>query len=228
MPMPTLTETSHATHATEPPAPPVYISGFGNDRLNLGNALHISEAYVKDLDMDRDQDTPPPLAPLMHLFANQASYRARFLTVRGAPPADCPRTARIFDRAVKTVNAIFAEKKIHVDLVEGCCEDDFTAEILVDDASDNVMAVAEFVFMRKYLWIECFAVSKSLQRAGIGKLLMERMLQIAHTRRKNILLYALDDVVPFYQSLGFVFSSTYLPKPWHIGRFMVLPLFSSE
>ena len=47
------------------------------------------------------------------------------------------------------------------------------------------------------------------------------MLQIASQCNKNVLLYALEEVIPFYKSFGFQFSTRYPPKPWHIGRFMV-------
>ena len=57
--------------------------------------------------------------------------------------------------------------------------------------------------MYRYVWIECFAVSPEFQRIGIGKMMMDRMKSIANHRNKDILLYALQDAVPFYSTLHF-------------------------
>ena len=89
------------------------------------------------------------------------------------------------------------------------------------DLSGRVVAVVEFVYMKRYLWIESIVVSADHRGLGLGKQLMHGLILNAKKREKKILLYSLDSVVEYYQSLyGFhLFSGS---KPGHIGKFLCL------
>ncbi|KAJ8323391.1 hypothetical protein O5D80_008136 [Batrachochytrium dendrobatidis] len=203
----------------------LYLSGMGNEIRNLGNMLHITERYIKDLDQDRNQSTLPAPPVRTYKLPDKTRHQIAFLTIHGEPSPKEPIVQAIFEEASKMMSEIFAEQNILVDLKEGCAEEDFSAEIMADVNSYEALASAEYIFMRKYMWIESVAVKKEYRGLGFGKIMMERMFHIAQARNKNILLYALDDVVSFYQSLGFVMSPQYPKKDWHIGRFMILPIF---
>ena len=59
---------------------------------------------------------------------------------------------------------------------------------------------------------------------------MNRLIHIATKRRKDLLLYTLMDVLPFYEHFGFHYSSKCFcinldtQKPWHFGRFITLEI----
>ena len=67
-----------------------------------------------------------------------------------------------------------------------------------------VMGCAMYILMRKYVWIEEVAVESIWRGGGVGRVLVERMKQIAKARVKSVLLYALEEAVGFYLKLGFV------------------------
>lgn len=218
----------------------LYIPGLANERQNLGNLLHISEKYIKDLDMDPNQGTlPPPSAPVG--WTLQGSLRPLQVYTFTSSPPDHPSLVRIFDDAISLVQSLFSAKQIDMDLKMGCLEDDFTVDVLVDCYTGQVLAVAEYVFMRKYVWVECLAVHPGFQRFGLGQLMMERVKAIATYRSKTLLLFALMDVVDFYTSAGLGLSLACMcfpglllifyyrllignsidpHKEWHIGKFM--------
>ncbi|KAJ1344354.1 hypothetical protein BSLG_001089 [Batrachochytrium salamandrivorans] len=160
----------------------------------------------------------------IHAVSDKDARETAFFTINDTLPTDHPALERMFDQAITLVRSTFDEKNIRMELFQDCLDDDFSAELLVDAKSNEVLAVAEFIYSNKYLWLECIAVKNNYRRVGFGKLLMKRMTQIAASRNKTIMLYALDDVVPFYQSLGFEFSNQYTRKSYSHGMFMVLPL----
>jgi hypothetical protein len=84
----------------------------------------------------------------------------------------------------------------------------------------EVVAVMEYVFMKRYMWLEVIAVKQEYKGLGIGKLLMNRMTSIANAKDKDILLYSLNDVISFYKQFDFEFSPKFPHKPYHDGWFM--------
>jgi hypothetical protein len=83
-------------------------------------------------------------------------------------PTDDISLQKIFMQATCMVKDTFAAKEIEMDLQNGVCDDDFTIDVLVDPSSGEVVACVEYVYMRKYLWVECVAVKQTYQKAGIG------------------------------------------------------------
>jgi len=81
----------------------------------------------------------------------------------------------------------------------------------------EVVAVMEYVFMKRYMWLEVIAVKQEYKGLGIGKLLMNRMSSIANAKDKDILLYSLDDVISFYKQFDFEFSPKFPHKYYHDG-----------
>jgi len=84
----------------------------------------------------------------------------------------------------------------------------------------EVVAVMEYVFMKRYMWLEVIAVKQEYKGLGIGKLLMHRMSSIANAKDKDILLYSLNDVISFYKQFDFEFSPKFPHKSYHDGWFM--------
>jgi len=81
----------------------------------------------------------------------------------------------------------------------------------------EVVAVMEYVFMKRYMWLEVIAVKQEYKGLGIGKLLMHRMSSIANAKDKDILLYSLNDVISFYKQFDFEFSPKFPHKSYHDG-----------
>lgn len=127
----------------------------------------------------------------------------------------------IFDQANKMARDSFSDKNLEMSLAQDVCSGDFTVDVLVDPSCGEVVACVEYIYMRRYVWIECLAVKKTYQHTGLGKILMDRIKYVAKDRRKDILLYSLLDVIEFYSAFGFYLLSSYKPDPEHIGRFMV-------
>ena len=108
------------------------------------------------------------------------------------------------------VTSEFASKQIDMDL--NLIQDDFILDLIVDDKSVEVLGAIEYIYMKKYLWIECIAIPQKHQGLGVGKLLIQRMIQLAKSREKQVLLYSLRDVEQFYRKLGFTSSSSFPEK----------------
>lgn len=81
-------------------------------------------------------------------------------------------------------------------------EDYFSIDIFCDQGA-QVKGVAEYIFMRRYLYIDKLAVHHEYQRRGIGTIMMLRLLELARWRSKDVLLFALLPVVDFYRRWGF-------------------------
>jgi GNAT superfamily N-acetyltransferase len=192
----------------------LYIPGYKNSKQNLGNILHISEKYDSALDMDNDQSRGIPQISTW-------SCKEKIVTIYSfkSTPKDSFK-AKIFSDAIELVSTMFLEKRIEMDLALGISEDNFTVDILVDGG--QVLGVCEYIFMRKYMWIECFAISPNHQKQGIGKWFMNYIKSIASRRKKAILLYSLMPVVDFYSSLGFTTSGCFPSRDWHVGKFLTI------
>lgn len=69
------------------------------------------------------------------------------------------------------VQNTFAQKQVELQIgLRDAC----TLECLVDPSTGEVVAVTEYVYMRRYVWVECFVVKPSYQSSGIGALLIGR------------------------------------------------------
>ncbi|KAJ3260119.1 hypothetical protein HK103_001195 [Boothiomyces macroporosus] len=141
-------------------------SGNYNFEKNLGNFLHITNDYNRDLSMARIQNILLP--PIPNKLKEYGFVLHRF---KGEPVDVYDQD--ILDRAETLVSRTFGEKDILMDLIH-TKEDGFTTEVIVDDTHDQIVAAQEFVFMEKYIWIESFVVSNTYRGQGIGKELMER------------------------------------------------------
>ncbi|RUS16394.1 hypothetical protein BC938DRAFT_476595, partial [Jimgerdemannia flammicorona] len=104
-------------------------------------------------------------------------------------------------RANVVVNETFLAHGMYLTL-DTALEDYFSIDIFCDEAA-NVKGVAEYIFMRRYLYIDKLAIQKDYQRRGIGTLMMMRLLELARWRHKDMLLFALLPVVNFYCRWGF-------------------------
>jgi GNAT superfamily N-acetyltransferase len=183
------------------------ICGIGNEKQNLGNMLFISDKYLKDLNPDRNQSSPPfNLTLPLHGALSTVSFLGN------------PRSSSalaIFTQATRMVHDSFREKMIEMELFKDLGTD-FTVDALI--LNDQVIACVEYVFMKKYVWIECLAVTKQMQRTKFGTLLINRIIDVAKYRRKDVLVYSLADVVGFYVQKGFVDFGGGGPE----GSFLVL------
>ncbi|KAJ3324285.1 hypothetical protein HDV06_000324 [Boothiomyces sp. JEL0866] len=170
-------------------------SGNYNFEKNLGNFLHITNDYNKDLSMARVQNILLPPIPRTLKEYGFILYRIK------GEPADV-YDQDILDRAETLVSSTFGERDILMDLIH-TKEDGFTTEVVVDDTHEQIVATQEFVFMEKYIWIESFVISNSYRGQGIGRELIERFKTISRQCQKPILLYSLPSSLDFYHRCGF-------------------------
>jgi GNAT superfamily N-acetyltransferase len=180
----------------------VQLFGVGNDKQNLGNSLYISDRYIRDLDTDINQTSPEPSFLINTVNTKEVTKTVVWIHFQGRPKNNAS-LEKIFNQASDMVHNVFAEKAIEMDLLTGISKEDFSVDAIVDPSTGEVLSAIEYVYMRKYVWVECFAVKQNCQNSGIGKLMMERLIQIAAFRRKDILLYSLLDVLAFYKNYGF-------------------------
>jgi GNAT superfamily N-acetyltransferase len=69
---------------------------------------------------------------------------------------------------------------------------------------EEVVAVLERTYMRSWLWVHHLCVSSKYQASGLGTWLMERCKGLVRGRKKGgILLFALKEVVAWYEKQGF-------------------------
>ena len=128
--------------------------------------------------MDLNQISPPDCKRVSNVEVG-GSYKSVMLISfqgRAEKKHESDSLAAIFKQASTMVQESFAEKEIDIDLFGHHSGPPFTADVLVDPSTGEVIAAAEYVFMRKYLWVECLAIKKSYRRSGIGKLLMSRYM----------------------------------------------------
>ncbi|KAJ3007312.1 UNVERIFIED_CONTAM: hypothetical protein HDU68_003581 [Siphonaria sp. JEL0065] len=214
--------------------PPVDAAGGG--RWNLGNLLHISDKYIADLDMDLNQSVPQPKIASAVLPDGRNSVRIQTLHIKDSENLF---DRKLFDSAQKLVFEQFAKKNVNADL-EGVLDDDFTLDVVIDPISGQVVGAVEYVFMKRYLWIDAIAVREDVRGLGVGCIMMERLRNIASIRSKEMLCFGLHDVCGWYHRQGFSYSSEFPQLPWrvsfgssafnsnwlmfndrHIGRFLV-------
>ena len=126
-----------------------------------------------------------------------------------------------FHEADQVMQTTFLEQNIDADL-SPVLDMGFSAEAAIDTETNKVLGAVLFVFMNQYLWIEDIVVSTSSQKHGIGSSLISRMHEIATSRKKDILLYAIDSAIPFYQRAGFTEQDRYSTKyKVFRGKYMV-------
>ncbi|KAI9333181.1 hypothetical protein DFJ73DRAFT_896207 [Zopfochytrium polystomum] len=196
-----------------------------NDRQpwNLALSLHITDKYCRDFDVDADQTAPAAHAadssPIQWVGGERVPVT--FVSVRGEAEATESQWTPLYDAADALVTKQFAKKKVTADLA-GVVDDGFTADIVRDAVTGVVLGTAQYVYMRRYLWLDALAVKEEAQGLGIGSLLLQRLIENAAARGKQVLCFALKDVVTWYERHGFRHCPEELPeKPWHIGKFLV-------
>ncbi|KAI9337977.1 hypothetical protein BDR26DRAFT_863377 [Obelidium mucronatum] len=195
--------------------PPV--DAKANGRWNLGNLLHITDKYMADLDEDQNQSVPQPKLTSAVLPDRRNSVHIRSLHIKDSENLF---DRSLFNAAQKLVHEQFAKKSVKADL-EGVLDDDFTLDVVIDPITGHVVGAVEYVFMKRYLWIDAIAVREDVRGLGVGCVMMERLRNIATIRSKEILCFGLHDVCGWYQRQGFTVSSEFPQLPWHIGKFLV-------
>jgi len=209
----------------------LYIMGLANDKQNLGNALNITEQFNENLSYDNNQSIT-----ISNYFLNPLEWEGniyKFFTIQNETQMETvPELKTLFNQANDIIKREFLNKDMEVSLDwsmdEGMTIDLFVKEIpsLFHQLHETV-GICEYIFMKKYLWLEVITVKQEFRNFGIGRLLIERIADIARNRNKDILLYALEDVVPFYLHLGFEFSPKFPHKPYHDGYFMIKKIASA-
>jgi len=209
----------------------LYLMGLSNDKQNLGNALNITEQFNENLSYDHNQSIV-----ISNYLLNPIEWEGnvfKFFTIQNETQMEyIPELKTLFNQANDMIKNEFLHKDMDVSLDwsmdEGMTVDLFVKEIpsLFHHIHETV-GVCEYIFMKKYLWLEVITVKQEFRNNGIGRLLLERIVDIAKNRNKDILLYALEDVVPFYLHLGFEFSPKFPHKPYHDGYFMVMKIASA-
>ncbi|KAJ3040833.1 hypothetical protein HDV00_010448 [Rhizophlyctis rosea] len=142
------------------------------------------------------------------------------MTVEGIPTANRAYRADIAKKASKMVERAFEEKGIVGDL-RYHAEEHFIADIIVNMGDDEPVGALQYAFMKKYIWLDSVTVDKRWRGIGCGRVLLERIIEVAKNRQKDILLYALADVVALYQKFGFQIELKYPPRSVNPGHFMV-------
>jgi len=208
----------------------LYIMGLANDKQNLGNALNITEQFNENLSYDNNQSIT-----ISNYFLNPLEWEGnifKFFTIQNETQMEnIPELKNLFNQANDIIKREFLNKDMEVSLDwsmdEGMTVDLFVKEIpsLFHQLHETV-GICEYIFMKKYLWLEVITVKQEFRNIGIGRLLIDRITDIAKNRNKDILLYALEDVVPFYLHLGFEFSPKFPHKPYHDGYFMIKKIVS--
>jgi hypothetical protein len=133
-------------------------------KTNLGNHLHITEKYNINLEKS-----------CISQCIDDTKFEVKDIDLYIKSTVGKPNTASmlaLIHRAETLVRDSFEEHQISINLVH-TLEDNFITSIIFDK-SLSVKAVVEYVWMKKYLWIESFTVEKSFRHKGIGRLLLQR------------------------------------------------------
>lgn len=209
----------------------LFLMGLSNEKQNLGNALNITDQYIEDLSGDPDQTVclTNPMFDGPFQYDDEGNL-LKFILIQSETQMEVqPELKRLYEQANAMVKQEFATKDMLVHL-DWSMDEGMTIDLLIKETptlfscTNEVVGLCEYVFMKKYLWLEVIAIQPNFRNLGIGRLLMERLIHIAANRHKDILLYALEDVVPFYQHLGFEFCQKFPHKPYHDGWFMTKKL----
>ncbi|KAJ3091734.1 hypothetical protein HK102_013624 [Quaeritorhiza haematococci] len=187
-----------------------WICGLGNgSKANLGNALNITEGYDRRLNQDTDQESPQP-SPTPFLVQklmddgtlDSECKKLEVVSIRGPEAIEQSSfLASKLQEADTLMQSVFLERGIGANL-EDVAEGSYTADIVMDAESTEVLGVAKYIFMRDYMWVDEIAVKPGCQKMGIGSSLLRRLKDVAYAREKDILLYALTPVIPFYERNG--------------------------
>ncbi|KAF9971526.1 hypothetical protein BGZ73_005532 [Actinomortierella ambigua] len=206
------------------------ICGYGNPKLNLGNYLSICSEYYPELDWDKSQKLPDRRMAMLTRWNDKGDaqesgviyypdvvsdpkrphIRGFCFTVQSELALQYEQAQRVvFSHASNLVNFCF--QQYHMDLsLDASLDDGFTVDMfLSNELGENgvdvnvVHAVTQFIFMRSYIYVDKICVSHHMLRLGIGSFMMERIVELAEKRGKDILLYALGPVVPVYRRWGF-------------------------
>ncbi len=185
---------------------------MANGQSNLGNDLYITEIFDARLSKDTNQNTPKNLP--MDYSANGSKGNLSLLLISINDRKSLSTSSFYFKKfmeANKIMEDTFAIQSIEADL--GIVFDmGFSVEIAMEKLSEVVCGAVLYIYMEKYLWIEEIVVKPEYQRHGVGKTLMQRMMEIAHLRKKDVLLYGIEQAYPFYQALGFREMNRYSTK----------------
>lgn len=129
------------------------------------------------------------------------------------------RLQALFANANNVVKHTFERVGMHLSL-QTALEDFFSIDIFTD-TTGVVRAVSEFIFMRKYLYVDKLCVRQDLQKRSIGNMMMQRLILLAQARDKDaILLFALKNSEPFYCKLGFQRTEEWKSSEMDIGHIM--------
>jgi GNAT superfamily N-acetyltransferase len=209
----------------------LYLMGLSNDKQNLGNALNITEQFNENLSYDHNQSVI-----VSNYFLNPLEWEGnifKFITIKDETQMEyIPELKTLFNQANDMIKNEFLHKEMEVSL-DWSMEEGMTVDLFVKEIPSlfhhiyETVGICEYIFMKKYLWLEVITVKEEFRNNGIGRLLMDRISDIARNRNKDILLYALNDVVPFYLHLGFEFSPKFPHKPYHDGYFMIKKISSA-
>ena len=163
--------------------------GYLNTRRNLGNYLHLTASFNPSFDKCKEQTLP------VTVFKTE-EYNTYLIT--GPSP---PALSDVFSKAKKLTKCTFTKLGLSTNLYH-TKNDQFTT-MAISNKNQDIVAVAEYVFMRDYVWIESLCVASEFQGQGIGHMMFNMLYHIGHLVKKELLLYSLHSAVPFYKSCGF-------------------------
>ena len=169
--------------------------GYFNSKRNLGNYLHLTASFMPGLDKCKQQKLP------VTTFETK-EFNTYLIT---GPPAS--NLLSIYNKARKLTKSTFANLGLSTSLYH-TKNDQFTTMAITNHKQD-IVAVAEYVLMRNYVWIESLCVSKEFQGLGIGHMMFNMLYHIGQLVKKELLLYSLNSAVPFYKSCGFTESKDF-------------------
>ncbi|KAJ3034496.1 hypothetical protein HK097_004495 [Rhizophlyctis rosea] len=177
-------------------------------QCNFGNELRITDAYNRDLDRDWTQTFPKHKQTMLQLSNGK---NVRWITIEGVPPKFKSTQFAVWNQASAMVQAAFEEKGVQLNL-RWHSEEYYVSEILVDMDTDLPIAAIQYAFMTKFVWLDTLTVDKGARGLGIARVLLQRCIEVAQDRGKDLLLLAIPDVVEMYKKFGFVIETRYPRK----------------
>ena len=163
--------------------------GYCNTKTNLGNYLHLTASFNPKFDICRAQKLP------LTVFETE-EYKTYLIT---GPPTS--KLANVFAKAKQLTKITFQKLGLPTNL-DHTKNDRFTT-MAISNQKGDIVAVAEYVFMRDYIWIESLCVSQEFQNQGIGHMMFNMLYHIGSLVKKELLLFSLNSAVQFYKSCGF-------------------------